>query len=163
MAKERKWSSRAVPTTKFVIPRPKEAKTPTDLYFIETECAERHIKIGIASNVASRIASMQSHCPYRLRLLKMVPGAAHLEQELHMRFVADRLHGEWFRRSDELLDVIDSLEGITDLNPPKAPTTLAIDDFIGTWKLFTEIGEEEWARRNLEKHRSAEETEGASR
>lgn len=99
--------------------RYKEIKLPTDLYFIESQCAERRIKIGIASDVKTRLGTMHVNSPYPLRLLKLVPGAAALEKGLHQRFADDRLTGEWFRRSQELLSVIESMEGITDIDPPK--------------------------------------------
>jgi hypothetical protein len=86
-----------------------DVKIPTDLYFIECQCAERHIKIGVFSNIHTRLVNMRAHCPYELRLLKAVPAGAHLEVELHQRFAADRVRGEWFRRSAELLAYIDSL------------------------------------------------------
>lgn len=93
------------------ISRYKPSAVPCDLYFIETQCAERHIKIGVASNIKQRLSTLQTHCPYKLVLLKLVPGAAHMEKQLHLQFSADRLSGEWFRRSDQLLAVIESLPG----------------------------------------------------
>lgn len=93
---------------------------PTDtLYFLETECAERHIKIGISSNVSWRIDQMQGCCPYRIRLIKRVPGAAHMEKGLHRKFAADRLIGEWFRRTPELLALINSMDGFDDVERPE--------------------------------------------
>lgn len=101
-SRDRAWSGRSLPA-----PRLDKTIAPaTDLYFIETQCAERHIKIGIAANSERRLIKIQMCCPYRLRLLANIPGKAALEKELHQRFVADRLHGEWFRRSDRLLAAI---------------------------------------------------------
>lgn len=92
--------------------------TPTTLYFIETMCPERHIKIGIASSVRNRMVAIQGNCPYRLRLIKRVPDAAHMERELHKRFAKDRLFGEWFRRSEELMAAIEELDGFDTLEKP---------------------------------------------
>lgn len=86
-----------------------DVRVPTDLYFIECQCAERHIKIGVSVNVLVRLVNMRAHCPYELKLLKAAPGDAHLEIELHQRFAGDRVRGEWFRRSPELLAYIDAL------------------------------------------------------
>lgn len=94
------------------------AAIPTALYFIETMCSERHIKIGIAANVRSRMTAIQGNCPYRLRLIKRVPDAAHMERGLHRQFAKDRLYGEWFRRTDELMDLIDELDGFDTLEKP---------------------------------------------
>lgn len=96
----------------------KQVKIPTDLYFIETQCAERFIKIGISSDAHTRASKMQMDCPYELKLLKLVPGGAHMEYELHARFAADRVRGEWFRRTPELVALIDGLEGRDTLRPP---------------------------------------------
>jgi len=86
-----------------------DVRIPTELYFIECQCAERHIKIGVSSNIKVRLVNMRAHCPYELKLLKAVTAGAHLEIELHQRFAADRVRGEWFRRTPELLAYIDSL------------------------------------------------------
>lgn len=98
----------------------REQREPTDLYFIETQCAEKFIKIGIASNVRNRMGKMQMDCPYALKLLKLVPGAAAMEKELHARFSTDRVSGEWFRPSKELLALIDELPGRSTMEDPKA-------------------------------------------
>jgi hypothetical protein len=104
----------------------KEITQPTDLYFIETECPERHIKIGIAGNVRARMGKMQMDCPYRLRLIKRVPGAADQEFTLHQRFATDRITGEWFRRSDELLAVIAEFDGLDYLEPTQLEKFLRV-------------------------------------
>jgi hypothetical protein len=106
-----------------------DVRIPTELYFIECQCAERHIKIGVSSNIKVRLVNMRAHCPYDLRLLKAVVAGAHLEIELHQRFAADRVRGEWFRRTPELLAYIDSLPS----NEP-APTGAA-DLIIEPWPM----------------------------
>lgn len=106
--KGRSWSGRSLPRLRL----DKTVAPATDLYFIETECAERHIKIGIAANAKARLNKLQMCCPYKLNILAVIPGKSHMEKELHQRFVADRLHGEWFRRSDALLAVIDELVAV---------------------------------------------------
>lgn len=125
-----------------------EPKVPDQLYFLETECAERHIKIGIASHVGARLAAIQGNCPYRVRLIKRIPGSARLERELHKQFAADRLYGEWFKRSPALLDLIASMEGLETVDAP--PPQVAIpqqelagnyfDDLIETWKRASVLG-----------------------
>lgn len=64
------------------------------------------IKIGIADNVVRRMTTIQSMCPQRLRLLATMPGSMQDEEALHNRFLQDRLHGEWFTPSPELMDFI---------------------------------------------------------
>lgn len=84
---------------------------PSQLYFIETLCAERHIKIGVAVNVRARMGKMQMDSPYTLRLIKRIEGAAGMEAEIHERFREACLGGEWFERTDALEDFIASLDG----------------------------------------------------
>jgi hypothetical protein len=99
----------------------KPVRLPTDLYFIQTDCPEGHIKIGIASDVARRMGKMQMDCPYGLKLLKIVKDAAHMEIQLHQQFASSRIRGEWFRKSPELMKVIDDLPGW------EAPASLGIE------------------------------------
>lgn len=56
------------------------------------------IKIGRTRDVASRVSSLQTACPFELRVLHFIEheNAAFLESALHQRFAAARLHGEWF-------------------------------------------------------------------
>ncbi len=97
----------------------RDQREPTDLYFIETQCAEKFIKIGIASNVRNRMSKMQMDCPYPLKLLKLVPGAAHMERHLHKQFSIDNVTGEWFRPSAALLAIIEELPGRDTFDDPE--------------------------------------------
>lgn len=97
----------------------RQQKEPTDLYFIESQCAERFVKIGIASNIRTRLCKMQMDCPYPLKLLKLVSGAANMERGLHLKFAGDNVTGEWFRPSTELHALIDSLEGRSTMEDPE--------------------------------------------
>ncbi len=95
----------------------REQKEPCDLYFIESQCQEKFIKIGIASNIFERLSKLQVSSPYELKLLKLVKDAAHLEREIHREFSSSRVRGEWFRRSPELLELIESFPSLPE--PPK--------------------------------------------
>jgi hypothetical protein len=97
-----------------------DVRIPTELYFIESQCAERRIKIGVSSNTKTRLVNMRVHSPYKLALLKVVPGGAHLEIEFHKKFAADRVCGEWFRPPPELLAEIDRLPSAPE-SPKPAP------------------------------------------
>lgn len=61
------------------------------------------IKIGKADAPLRRLAATQAHSPVRLRMLGTLPGGKRREYELHRRFKASRLHGEWFEPTPELL------------------------------------------------------------
>lgn len=80
------------------------------VYFIRSG-KRRLIKIGRARNARTRLAQLQCASPDRLRLLGVihVDEAFRLESQLHRTFAADRVRGEWFKPSSDLMEVIDGL------------------------------------------------------
>lgn len=60
------------------------------------------VKIGFATNVKNRIASIQTGCSEPTELLKVVPGTDQTELYFHNHFRAYRQKGEWFRLESEL-------------------------------------------------------------
>jgi len=77
------------------------------IYFIE--CGD-FIKIGHASLVDRRFASLQGAIPYELKLLAVTCGSRDFEAKLHRRF-AHLLHrNEWFRKAPELMKLIADLQ-----------------------------------------------------
>ncbi|MDB5447631.1 MAG: Mx8p19 [Phenylobacterium sp.] len=66
------------------------------------------VKIGVASDIRSRLANLQVGSPDRLELVGVMRAKDALakEMELHGRFRADHSHGEWFRMSPELSRLI---------------------------------------------------------
>jgi hypothetical protein len=92
------------------------------IYFVA--CPEANaVKIGICwdnlNQLYSRLSTLQTSCPLRLNLLA-VERDGHREEEavLHGRFAHLRIHGEWFRLADELLEFVSSLQP-----PPEKPTS----------------------------------------
>lgn len=77
------------------------------VYFVQAGGPEGQIKIGFATNVAVRIAALQTGCPSPLAVLCQIPGTYESERQYHERFAPDRRQGEWFHPSDELLAFID--------------------------------------------------------
>lgn len=73
----------------------------TRVYFISNGRGE--IKIGIASDVAKRLAALQTAHASGLVLLASFPGVQAHERALHRRFAAARTRGEWFSAIPELL------------------------------------------------------------
>lgn len=75
------------------------------IYFIKSESG--HVKIGYTSNgIESRLASLQSGCPFELTLLKTCDGSMYQEKALHRKFrkYHDRL--EWFFLTEEIEEFI---------------------------------------------------------
>lgn len=75
------------------------------IYFLKATESGR-IKIGFASNVQRRIASISTSCPEDLQLLGCCPGTMPEEQALHRKFAHLRIRREWFRGEPELLAYI---------------------------------------------------------
>lgn len=74
------------------------------IYFVQGTIT-KHIKIGFTSRpFIYRFKSLMSSDP--LVCLKTMEGDALVEAQLHQRFVANRIHGEWFQPSKELLAFI---------------------------------------------------------
>lgn len=80
---------------------------PKLVYFIGSESGP--IKIGMAVDPPSRLASLQTSHHEKLSILATCKGGQDRERAYHRRFAAHRLHGEWFERTPELLAEIERL------------------------------------------------------
>jgi len=72
------------------------------VYFISN--SRGAVKIGnTASSIMQRLCTLQSGSAYPLRLVALIHTTSHkkLEAELHKKFKALRLEGEWFRMTEE--------------------------------------------------------------
>ena len=96
--------------TKPIIPELKEKKeSPNSLkqnfgnevYFVQNTETKK-IKIGITKNLKSRLSALQTSTAEKLEVIGTMSGGEPLEKELHERFAADRLSGEWFNDSIEI-------------------------------------------------------------
>jgi site-specific recombinase XerD len=67
------------------------------------------IKIGRSVDVDRRAADIQVSSAEKLRVLATISSDPALERELHQRFAAFRLNGEWFSPAEPLIAFIDSL------------------------------------------------------
>lgn len=76
------------------------------IYFVGPDGGD--IKIGITSNFQTRLRSLKTGSSRPLCVLLVMPGTIDDERALHDRFAADRLHGEWFKRSAALMEFIAS-------------------------------------------------------
>ena len=79
------------------------------VYFIATEDDER-IKIGYTKHLSQRFSVLQSSSVEPLKLVGFIAGDRQTERRLHLRFASERLHGEWFRRSPELVALIQAVQ-----------------------------------------------------
>jgi DNA-binding XRE family transcriptional regulator len=73
------------------------------VYFIG--CTDR-VKIGYSVDPAARLSKINADAPWPCELLGYVSADDFPEFELHDRFAAVRLHGEWFALTAEIRDFI---------------------------------------------------------
>ena len=77
------------------------------VYFIRSTDTS-HVKIGTTKHSPpARLRDLQTGNPSELVLLGAMAGGVGLEKQLHDRFDALRVRGEWFRGTPELLAFID--------------------------------------------------------
>jgi hypothetical protein len=77
------------------------------VYFLTAEAPGFPVKIGFTSKPSQmRSKSVQTGCPYRIVVLGTFPGGYRDENKLHRQFASQRLEGEWFARSDDLMALI---------------------------------------------------------
>lgn len=70
------------------------------------------IKLGLAKDPRERLKTLQQGNPERLHGLAAWRALRLEERQLHEEFAADRLVGEWFRPTPELVDFVLKLGGI---------------------------------------------------
>lgn len=76
------------------------------VYFIHSP-SNGMVKIGYSDgHPSTRLRRLRATCPVPLDPLGYVRGGRSLEMALHGRFVESWSHGEWFRETSELMDLI---------------------------------------------------------
>lgn len=76
------------------------------IYFVGPK--DGPVKIGKAKNVRYRLSGLQTGSPVELELLGVMIGRPNLERALHSRFERYRKHGEWFEKSQEIIEFIEN-------------------------------------------------------
>jgi hypothetical protein len=84
-------------------------RCPGFIYFVQGESGGP-IKIGFATDVKKRLASLQTGYPETLILLHSIPGNVKDEEYFHSKFMCFRLRGEWFRPCDDILSLTSDLK-----------------------------------------------------
>lgn len=82
---------------------PRELIRQPVVYFIRSGDL---IKIGTTVCLPGRIGALATHGPEQPELLLAVPGDHTQERQVHALFRGDRVRGEWFRPSEQLLAFI---------------------------------------------------------
>jgi len=85
---------------------PAKKKDTGEIYFIQIENIGA-IKIGWAKNTTNRFYSLQSGCPYPLRILYIADGHSKQdEKSLHDYFRKYHMRGEWFHPDQSIFKYI---------------------------------------------------------
>jgi hypothetical protein len=101
----------------------KERLDPRWVYAISTEDNPKVIKIGVATDIAKRMKSLQIGSAATLVLRWSAQGGYPLENHLHETFRKKRTHGEWFdfgRAADPVKKINEAARGF--LRRFEAPT-----------------------------------------
>ena len=88
------------------------------------------VKIGFTLHAPKRrVTELQISNHEKIKLLRTIDGGVEMERYLHKRFAANRIRGEWFRFSEEMLT--DNLPPSTEIPkiirarmPPRDPALL---------------------------------------
>lgn len=75
------------------------------VYFIAAKSVAM-IKIGVTTDVRSRLCGLRNASPVPLEIAAVIPGDIAIERQMHSRFASSRHHGEWFEASPEILEFI---------------------------------------------------------
>jgi T5orf172 domain len=95
------------------IDRPAPGERDGFIYFIASADA---VKIGYSSNLEGRFRKMATDASARLELLHVEPGTMNQEKLFHRHFEAIRSHGEWFRKTPDLLAFIEQRKSLRQTN-----------------------------------------------
>lgn len=71
------------------------------VYFIANR-AQSAVKIGYSASPQARLSNLQTSTHNKLELLAAFEGDMQTERQLHQRFAAYRLTGEWFQLAPEI-------------------------------------------------------------
>lgn len=96
------------------------------VYFIKCHAEDQPIKIGWSAKKPQmgRLADLQIASPFELEVIAYIRGTVADERRLHKEFIEHHIRGEWFKKSDQLLNLIEQV-GNTQI-APEQPKTVAI-------------------------------------
>lgn len=109
------------------------------IYFIR--CVSlKAIKIGQAGNPGKRLAEMQVGCPADLVMYGKCHGTKEDEKMLHAKFRSQKIRGEWFTETPEMMEFIDNV--IAKGMPSRTEQDAKYDQLCR--KLYAPISDEEY-------------------
>lgn len=67
------------------------------------------VKFGYTRSIKLRLNTLQTGSPVALELLASCQGLRHHERSIHLHLARDREHGEWFRRTERSMAVVEAI------------------------------------------------------
>lgn len=128
-----------------------------NVYVIHAKGTEFY-KIGSTKSVARRLAGLSTSCPYPVELFMAIQTEDReaIESKVHLRFAANRRHGEWFHFTDvELLDLRSVMLELGSLADP-SDRSVRSDSSVNLWldrSVFVQL--EHWIERYRVMHPGA--------
>ncbi|SRR5260221_13317135 len=82
-----------------------------NIYIAGMENSDGYVKIGYSTKIDHRFAKRKRFTdnPYPITMLAITNGYMWQERELHYQFAESNICGEWFYRSQEILELIVSI------------------------------------------------------
>jgi T5orf172 domain len=111
------------------------------VYMLRAE-GDTPIKVGVATDVQSRIASLQTGNSRRLELLALLLGSYPLERALHCELSGYCVRGEWFDDGSGLLDFVARIRKLSEDMMLTYRTEKRIPDF-EEYSPYRELAESE--------------------
>ena len=87
------------------------------IYLFATE-GDEFCKVGFAKSPRRRLNSMRGHCPFELRIVATRDGGCELERAVHRLARPHRVRAEWYRFSEEMLDIFHTAAPLAHSLPP---------------------------------------------
>ncbi len=67
-------------------------------------------KIGYSANPIKRLNTIQTGCPFKLKMIVVVKGNRSVEKALHKKYKKYKTNGEWFNYKEELKEAIEKIK-----------------------------------------------------
>lgn len=80
---------------------------PGFVYFVHNG---EHVKIGWSKDWKGRLRTLQTSNPAKLKIMLVIVGSRADEGDLHAEFQADRVRGEWYRPTQQIVAFIEAKE-----------------------------------------------------
>ncbi|QNP81005.1 GIY-YIG nuclease family protein [Agrobacterium tumefaciens] len=83
------------------------------VYFMQQETGDGLVKIGYSDDVARRRVTIQGAAAVPVRIVATLDGGKETEALIHQQLSGSRHFGEWFKPTDEVLSLIESVKSFS--------------------------------------------------